>query len=134
MLLLTVMEVANPVDKVEQQRQQLNKLIAEYVQQRKWESQASAGGDQQQQQQRHNRRSKAEVFLFDLAAALPFEGMNEQQRWDVWDDGVHLTMAGYEHMGTLITEALVPHIQREMKRVAALQAESAPADDGKKLK
>lgn len=126
-LLMTVMEVAQPEPSIEEQRQQLNKLIITYVQQRKWDQMSAATRDDKAQQQQDAgvgqvnnsnssqipRRPKPEVFLYDLAAALPYESLSDEKKFDFWDDGVHLSMLGYEHMGALITEALLPLVKQE---------------------
>lgn len=38
----------------------------------------------------------------DLCAAIPYFSMSEQLREEIWDDGLHLTQAGYKMMGDLI--------------------------------
>lgn len=131
-LLMTVMEVAQPEPRVEQQRQQLNALIKQYVQQRSWagaaedaasatSSNGSGGGSPQEQQQQHSsgsstpfgRRGAPRVELFDLAEQLTWSGMDEETRWHMWDDGVHLTIDGYDLMGDLIVAALGPLVKQD---------------------
>jgi hypothetical protein len=132
-LLMTLTEVAMPVDCVEKQRRQLNALIKDYVLQEKWDkagpaSVPASGGPA-------SRRSKPRVHLFDLAEALPYEAMPEEQRWEVWNDGVHLTMAGYDRLGELVGNALLPLMQAELAQidaaVAAAAAEGAAASEKK---
>lgn len=138
-LLMTLMEVADPMASVEQQRQQLNKLITEYVQQQKWDRRAAAGDTNQRQQEaaagargQHPRRLRPQVHLFDLATAFPFESLGEEQRFELWDDGVHLTVVGYERMGVIVTEALIPLVKQELSRVTAAGNEQQPEGNGSK--
>ena len=35
----------------------------------------------------------------DLCAAVPYFSMDKMLRKEIWDDGVHLTKAGYKMMG-----------------------------------
>lgn len=38
----------------------------------------------------------------DLCAAVPYFTMDKTLRRDIWDDGLHLTKAGYKMMGEAI--------------------------------
>jgi lysophospholipase L1-like esterase len=38
----------------------------------------------------------------DLCAAVPYFSMDERLREKIWDDGLHLTKAGYKMMGDAI--------------------------------
>ncbi|TVY85452.1 hypothetical protein LSUE1_G000153 [Lachnellula suecica] len=49
----------------------------------------------------------------DLAARIPFENMTEEERRDIWDDGVHFTEKGYDLMGSVIAERLSEIISAE---------------------
>eukprot|EP00879_Flechtneria_rotunda_P021836 GHRR01023026.1.p1 GENE.GHRR01023026.1~~GHRR01023026.1.p1 ORF type:complete len:206 (+),score=58.77 GHRR01023026.1:1090-1707(+) len=133
-MLATLLEVAMPEERVEQQRVQLNKLIKAYVTERKWEQKTLATNSSSNSctveaaaalessgisnmkaangLQSGLRHKKPRVASFDLAAALPYESMQEEQRWDIWDDGVHLTVRGYDVMGELIHNALMPLIKQ----------------------
>lgn len=158
-LLMTLLEVAMPQEQVEQQRQKLNSMIKDYVVQRNWDKQEAASNSSTQQPgaaaaaggaKRSDgsavRRTKPQVHLFDLSKALPYEALDQQQQWDFWDDGVHLTMAGYDHMGGLIAEALLPLMQQELEHMqaavgtdktahaAGTAAAAAAAAEGKKAK
>lgn len=149
-LLMTVMEVAQPEPEVEQQRVQLNKLIKQYAEGQAWASAAASGaaggqdpaggsnaqqrqdGSGQQQQQGNNssgggltpvlRRGSPRVVLFDLASKLTWNGMDEETRWQMWDDGVHLTIDGYDLMGDLIAEALGTLVKQDIGSAAAVAA------------
>lgn len=143
-LLMTVLEVADPQPKIEQQRQQLNTLIKQYVQERKWAAAAgdavstsSSNGLQQQpgsaQEQSSSsstpvvRRGAPRVELFDLASKLTWGGMDENTRWQMWDDGVHLTIDGYDLMGDLIVDALGPLVKKDLGS-AAVNGSAAAAN------
>lgn len=145
-LLMTVMEVAEPEPRSEQQRLELNRLIQQYVQGRKWAPAAEAGaaaagsGETPQQQQQSvagqkgsgstpmSRRGAPRVVLFDLASKLTWGGMDEETRWQMWDDGVHLTIDGYDFMGDLIVEALGPLVQQDVGAAAAAAGSGAAAE------
>jgi hypothetical protein len=130
-LLMTVLEVAEILPSVEQQRLQLNTLIQQYVQERSWAQVAAAGSNspqlaqatraqqQQQQQTPVARRGAPKVVLFDLAAQLTWHGMSQEARWEYWDDGVHLSRDGYDLMGSHIAAALCPLIKAELPAAAS---------------
>lgn len=147
-MLMTLMEVAEPEPKVEQQRQQLNELIRQYVKQQSWTAAAddaaaaaaassSTNTDALQQQQQQSgaagsgsstpvsRRGAPRVVLFDLAVKLTWNGMDEETRWQMWDDGVHLTIDGYDLMGDLIVEALAPLVTKDIGASSATAAAAA---------
>jgi hypothetical protein len=141
-LLMTVMEVAQAAPKVEQQRLKLNTLIKQYVQERKWapaaegaasaRSSSTARGQPPSGQHGNSydpvsRRGAPAVQLFDLASKLTWSGMDEETRWQMWDDGVHLTIDGYDLMGELIMEALGPMVKQEVGAAAAAAAENGSA-------
>jgi lysophospholipase L1-like esterase len=143
-LLMTVMEVAEPEPRSEQQRLELNKFIKQYAQGDKWAAAAaaaaagSADAPQQQQQQQQqavggspvSRRGAPRVVLFDLASKLTWGGMDEETRWQMWDDGVHLTIDGYDLMGDLIVEALGPLVQHDVGQAAAGSAAATVEQNG----
>jgi hypothetical protein len=134
-LLMTLTEVAMPVESVEKQRRQLNTIIKDYVLQEKWDKATAGTASVPAGSIPSSRRSKPRVHLFDLADALPYEAMPEEQRWEVWDDGVHLTMAGYDRVGELAANALLPLMQAELTQidaaVAAAAAEGVAASEKK---
>jgi lysophospholipase L1-like esterase len=142
-LLMTVLEVAQPEPKVEQQRVQLNNLIKQYTEGQAWAAAAAAaqesadggsdahqrqaGSGQQQQQGSSSltpvsRRGSPRVVLFDLASKLTWNGMDEEARWQMWDDGVHLTIDGYDLMGDLVSEALSTLVKQDIGSAAAATA------------
>ncbi|KAL8694915.1 MAG: hypothetical protein Q9218_000486 [Villophora microphyllina] len=55
----------------------------------------------------------------DLCAAVPFFTMNETMRDRIWDDGLHLTMDGYEMMGEAISTKLVELLSTVKKSINA---------------
>lgn len=68
------------------------------------------------------------MVLFDLASKLTWGGMDEETRWQMWDDGVHLTIDGYDFMGDLIVEALGPLVQQDVGAAAAAAGSGAAAE------
>lgn len=138
-LLMTVMEVAQPELKVEQQRLKLNTLIKQYAQERSWAAAAEdavsarsssktqgqpPAGQQGSSSDPVSRRGDPRVELFDLASKLTWNGMDEETRWQMWDDGVHLTIDGYDLMGDLIVEALSPLVKQDVGAAAPAAAEN----------
>lgn len=57
----------------------------------------------------------------DLCAAVPWFAMNATMREMIWDDGLHLTMDGYEMMGDSIATKLLEllHVAKEPLNVGA---------------
>lgn len=51
-------------------------------------------------------------FTADIASAIPYTDMPEYERGKIWDDGVHLTKAGYERMGDAIADRLIEITKR----------------------
>ena len=45
--------------------------------------------------------------VMDLARAVPYHALSEEERDEIWDDGLHLTKEGYDLMGRRIGEFLV---------------------------
>ena len=41
-------------------------------------------------------------YSFDLFSAIRYTGIDEDQRTNLWDDGLHLTSEGYKVMGDAI--------------------------------
>ncbi|KAF6841356.1 GDSL-like Lipase/Acylhydrolase [Colletotrichum plurivorum] len=50
---------------------------------------------------------------FDLMPKLPYHNLTDRQRRRYWDDGVHLTPAGYDWLGTLVAEVLGDWVELE---------------------
>lgn len=60
----------------------------------------------------------------DLCAAVPYFNMSDTQKPRIWDDGLHLTMAGYEMMGEAIAAKLIE----------LLHVVEKPVNDGEMMK
>lgn len=60
----------------------------------------------------------------DLCAAVPYFNMSDAQKPRIWDDGLHLTMAGYEMMGEAIAAKLIE----------LLHVVNQPINHGKQMK
>ncbi|KAL2060197.1 hypothetical protein VTL71DRAFT_9592 [Oculimacula yallundae] len=52
------------------------------------------------------------VYTLDLHALVPYHAMPEDEREEIWDDGLHFTPKGYERVGSLVAERIV-EIMRE---------------------
>lgn len=55
----------------------------------------------------------------DLCSAVPYFSMSEAMRERIWDDGLHLTMDGYEMMGDAIATSLIDLLHAVDKPVNA---------------
>lgn len=124
-MLMTLLEVAGPEPDVEQQRLLLNASLKRYVAERSWDKAAAAGGSTAavaaspggqggQQTGALQRRAAPAVHMVDLAMLLPFESLDSKMRWELWDDGVHLSPAGYDWMGGVIATSLLPLMHAEI--------------------
>ena len=60
----------------------------------------------------------------DLCKAVPFFSMDESMRKRYWDDGLHLTMEGYDMMGNTIAT----------KMLQLLESNGKPVDAGQKTR
>jgi lysophospholipase L1-like esterase len=81
---MTVMEVSgNPTThERDQVRQTLNTMIRDYV---------------------NNSNEQDRICLVDLAKGIPYHSMTDQEeRKQIWDDGIHLKPAGYDRIATLV--------------------------------
>ncbi|CAB5375984.1 unnamed protein product [Rhizophagus irregularis] len=76
------------IDEPEKRRKEVNELIRNY----------SAENDK--------------IILCDLSKELPINSIPKDQKELYWDDGVHLTVEGYDHMGDIIFEALYSQIKK----------------------
>ncbi|KAI4261761.1 MAG: hypothetical protein L6R42_003044 [Xanthoria sp. 1 TBL-2021] len=69
------------------------------------------GGDLIQRRNELNemisRHSEHRWHYMGLCAAVPYFNMSDTQKARIWDDGLHLTMAGYEMMGEAIAAKLI---------------------------
>ncbi|KAL8930083.1 MAG: hypothetical protein Q9172_000168 [Xanthocarpia lactea] len=90
-LALSVLEAQHTVGDVVQRRNDLNEMIAQHSDDR-W-------------------------HYMDLCAAVPYFDMSDFLRERIWDDGLHLTMAGYEMMGQAIAAKLIELLRVSEKPV-----------------
>ncbi|GBB99700.1 hypothetical protein RclHR1_00360049 [Rhizophagus clarus] len=87
-LALTIMETIHVDSRPEEKRKEVNELIRNYSE------------------------TNDKIILCDLSKELPFNSIPEDQRNLYWDDGVHLTVEGYDHMGDIIFEVLYNQIKK----------------------
>jgi len=52
-------------------------------------------------------------FLFDLKEKIPYHSMSEEERKEIWDDGLHFTAKGYERMGQMVGERVLEVLRRD---------------------
>lgn len=52
-------------------------------------------------------------FVFDLFEKMPYHSMTEDQRDELWDDGLHFTEKGYEVIGGMVAERLIELLSGE---------------------
>jgi lysophospholipase L1-like esterase len=71
----------------ENQRQDLTGRVRQYV------AEQNASGNQG-------------LVLVDMESAFDYYKLSEQRRKELFDDGIHLTQAGYNLMGDLVYQAL----------------------------
>ncbi|KAK1600628.1 GDSL-like Lipase/Acylhydrolase [Colletotrichum navitas] len=86
-LALTVPECANQDDELDSRRRQLNNAILTH--------------------------QSPDYHAFDLNPRIPYHSLTERERQRYWDDGLHLTVAGYDWMGTHVAEALGDLVELE---------------------
>ena len=55
-------------------------------------------------------------YTADVAKAIPWTGMSQDDRQRIWDDGVHLKKIGYQLMGDTIADRLI-EIVKEPSRL-----------------
>jgi lysophospholipase L1-like esterase len=58
----------------------------------------------------------ANRYVFDLKEKIPYHSMEESERDEIWDDGLHFTSKGYERMGDMIAERLIEIIEAEKEQ------------------
>jgi lysophospholipase L1-like esterase len=51
----------------------------------------------------------------DLCDAVPFFSMDQKLREEIWDDGLHLTKAGYKMMANAISARMIELLSGEEK-------------------
>ncbi|KAF4626033.1 hypothetical protein G7Y89_g12134 [Cudoniella acicularis] len=82
-LLMTVPECKVKRESLDTRRNELNGLIKGYAEENK------------------------DVFVFDLFDKIQYHSMDEEDRHEIWDDGLHLTAEGYRWMGELAAKRLL---------------------------
>ena len=91
LVIMTVPQIAlfPPGHEHERKRETLNGMIRNYA---------------------NNENKQKRMCLVDLDKAIPFHTMNNTERDLIWDDGVHLTPAGYDRMATTIFDTLTKEL------------------------
>ena len=46
-------------------------------------------------------------YIFDLKEKIPYHSLDEKEREEIWDDGLHFSKKGYERLGEMVGECLV---------------------------
>lgn len=64
---------------------------------------------------------------FDLKTHIPYHSLSDEERDKYWDDGLHLTPAGYDWMGAHIVDALTSIMRREGQLEQAKSMVKTPA-------
>mmetsp|Transcript_16308 Transcript_16308/g.40195 ORF Transcript_16308/g.40195 Transcript_16308/m.40195 type:complete len:118 (+) Transcript_16308:37-390(+) len=54
--------------------------------------------------------SSEKTTIIDFALEFPYFSLDERQREEYWDDGLHYTPAGYAQMGNIIHNVFVKHL------------------------
>jgi lysophospholipase L1-like esterase len=53
------------------------------------------------------KHTDGQSYVLDLHAKIPYHSMEETEREEIWDDGLHFTPKGYERMGGFVAERLI---------------------------
>lgn len=51
-----------------------------------------------------------DVYVFDLYEKIKYHDMSEEDRNEYWDDGLHLTAAGYKMMGEMVAKRVTEFV------------------------
>jgi hypothetical protein len=62
-------------------------------------------------------------YTFDLHTAIPFRGIPDKKRSELWGDPVHFSPKGYDLVGRLLAERLTELIQAQSSDEEAENAE-----------
>ncbi len=62
-------------------------------------------------------------YTFDLHTAIPFRGIPDKKRGELWGDPVHFSPKGYDLLGRLLAERLTELIQAKSSDEEAGNAE-----------
>ncbi|KAH6723438.1 SGNH hydrolase-type esterase domain-containing protein [Leptodontidium sp. MPI-SDFR-AT-0119] len=52
-------------------------------------------------------------YAYDLHKAVPYWGMSEERRKEIWDDTLHFTVKGYDLIGKLLADRIVELAKQE---------------------
>ncbi|KAG4429159.1 hypothetical protein IFR05_015359 [Cadophora sp. M221] len=52
-------------------------------------------------------------YTYDLHKAVPYWGMSEERRKEIWDDTLHFTVKGYDLIGKLLADRIVELAKQE---------------------
>jgi hypothetical protein len=63
--------------------------------------------------ERAGRRLMEASYTFDLHTAIPFRGIPDKKRGELWGDPVHYSPKGYDLVGKLLAERLTGLIQAQ---------------------
>lgn len=66
---------------------------------------------------------------FDLKTHIPYHSLTEDEKADRWDDGLHLTPAGYDWMGSSIADAFMPLLERDQQLYQKAKPTSTHSED-----
>jgi lysophospholipase L1-like esterase len=58
------------------------------------------------------------VYVFDLHKHIPYHSMGEEERREIWDDGLHFASKGYERLGEQVAQRLEEIIEGEETKTA----------------
>ncbi|KAH8676489.1 SGNH hydrolase-type esterase domain-containing protein [Tricladium varicosporioides] len=86
-LLLTIPECAAKNAGLNFRRNELNKMLKHYAQE-----------------------MSKDVYVFDLYEKIKYHDMSEEDRNEYWDDGLHLTAAGYKMMGEMVAKRVMEFV------------------------
>jgi hypothetical protein len=53
-------------------------------------------------------------YTFDLHTAIPFRGIPDKKRGELWGDPVHFSPKGYDLVGRLLSERLTELVQAQI--------------------
>lgn len=54
-------------------------------------------------------------YTLDLYSKIPYMDMPEEERSEIWGDGLHFTTKGYDVMGNIIAEKIIELVTSELK-------------------
>ncbi|CAG8952321.1 hypothetical protein HYFRA_00001066, partial [Hymenoscyphus fraxineus] len=57
---------------------------------------------------------KGKFYTFDLCNEIPYESLGEEEKKELWGDGLHYSSKGYDLMGRLLAERIIELVEEEM--------------------